>query len=80
MTHYMLGNQAKCLSVLEQLISEPMPGMRRHDAYTWAQDIVAKLKTKPSEVDDIVKYLEERNVEKFSLSPALIKTAIQSVQ
>jgi small-conductance mechanosensitive channel len=80
MTHYMLGNHEKCLAVLEELVSEPMPGMRRHEVYNWAQDIIVKLKTNPSEVDDIVKYLERGNVEKFSLAPSLIKPKIQSAR
>jgi hypothetical protein len=78
MTHYMLGNKEKCLTVLEELVSEPMSGAR-HKVYIWAQEIIAKLKTNPSEVDGLVKYLEDENIEKFALSPTRIKSHIKAV-
>jgi hypothetical protein len=71
MTHYMLGNHAKCLSVLEELVAEPMPGMRRHKVFDWAQEIITKLNINPSAVGRIIEYFEHENVDKFALSPTL---------
>lgn len=71
-TQYMLGNHATCLATLEAVVAKDMRGMRPGDVFTWAKEIIPKLKTNPSEVARILQQFEQTNVNQFALAPTLI--------
>jgi hypothetical protein len=73
MTQYMLGNHATCLPTLEAIVAKDWAAdMRRGDEYTWAKEIIVKLKVNPSEVAEILQQFERTNVHQFALAPTLI--------
>ena len=72
MTQYLLGNRAACLETLQALIADERPDASPSHFCAWAKQIVPKIETNPSEVEEILRNFEQANIEMLALSPTLI--------